>query len=74
MLATPHPVHFEKLSSIGPRSVAGLETTRERAVPRLLFFVAVFAMVHSTPPPAAEYPEVHSGDEAQPRARTVSRE
>ena len=37
MLATPHPVHFEKLSSIGPRSVAGLETTRERAVPRSLF-------------------------------------
>ena len=39
MLATPHPVHFEKLSSIGPRSVAGLETTRERAVPRSFVFL-----------------------------------
>ena len=41
MLATPHPVHFEKLSSIGPRSVAGLETTRERAVPRSFYFFEI---------------------------------
>ena len=48
MLATPHPVHFEKLSSIGPRSVAGLETTRERAVPRSFLFETIpLASVHS---------------------------